>query len=359
MTDPESIKDFVATLYRRVLRREPDQKGLADFCEWITSGKLSISAVVESFFDSAEYKQREHPIAIGEGSVAYRAHGAKHEKQYKIIDPNNDIGSRFYADYMANTNCVSFDFFCPEFERFCNSIHHPVILHRKLWEFAFIAHHLNAKGVLRKHAKGVGFGVGTEPLPSLFASLGCKVLATDAPLDVIDKGWSETKQHSQSRESLFIKSILPKAEFEENVQFSVVDMNSIDKEICDFDFCWSACCFEHLGSLQKGLDFVEASVEKTLKIGGIACHTSEFNLSSNIDTVETGNTVLYRQADIQNFIGRLRRRGHICELLPFNLGASFVDHLVDLPGSGGDVHLKVEFMRFVTTSFGVVVTRGR
>ena len=110
--------------------------------------------------------------------------------------------------------------------------------------------------------------------------------------------------------------------------------------------------------MERGLDFVEASVEKTLKMGGVACHTSELNLSSNAETIETGETVLYREDDIRRFVNRLRGRGHICELLPFNLGASFVDHLVDLPGSGGDVHLKLKLGQFVTTSFGIVVTRG-
>ncbi len=358
MTEPESVKELVAALYRGILRREPDAAGLAAYSEQIITGSMSISAALESFLASEEYKRLRYPITTGEGLVTYRAPGARHEKRYQIIDHNTDKRGNVIKDYMKTANCVSFDFFCPEFEKFCSSIDHPVILHRKLWEFAFITHHLAAKGALRNNAKGVGFGVGREPLPSLFASLGCKVLATDAPIEVVNKGWSETKQHSESRESLFFPTIVSEGQFERNVTFSAVDMNAIDESLGEFDFCWSACCFEHLGTLERGLHFVEASVEKLLKVGGVACHTSELNLSSNTETIEAGETVLYRQEDVRRFVNRLRRRGHICELLPFNLGASFVDHLVDVPGNNGDVHLRLKLGRFVTTSFGIVVTRG-
>jgi hypothetical protein len=100
-------------------------------------------------------------------------------------------------------------------------------------------------------------------------------------------------------------------------------------------------------------------VEKTLKIGGVACHTSELNLTSNEETIETGGTVLFRRRDIERLITRLEKRGHRCEPLPFKPGLSFVDYLIDVPPFSGDVHLKLQLGRFVSTSFGLVVIRGR
>jgi hypothetical protein len=359
VTTTEAATEIVTALYRALLRRAPDQVGLDHHVALMTSGETTLAEVISAFLNSREYKDRHGAHAPAEGEVAYRSWGSKHAAPYHVIDSNPDIFGRINQSYMQSANCVAADFFAPAFADFCKAIAKPVALHRKLWEFAFIAHHLAAKGVLREGSRGVGFGVGTEPLPALFASLGCKVLATDAPLGVADKEWGLTNQHSRSREGLFLDAVATRDVFDSNVDFAFADMNAIDEDIRDFDFCWSSCCFEHLGTIDKGLDFVETSIEKTLKVGGVACHTSELNLTSNTETTESGGTVLYRQKDIRRLIDRLERRGHRCEPLPFHLGDSFLDHLVDVPENGGDIHLRLLLGKFVITSFGIVTTRGR
>jgi hypothetical protein len=95
-----------------------------------------------------------------------------------------------------------------------------------------------------------------------------------------------------------------------------------------------------------------------LKIGGVACHTSELNVSSNEETIEQGATVLFRRQDVENLIDRLERRGHRVKPLPIEPGKSFIDLLVDLPPYSSDLSLRLNLGRFVTTSFGIVVTRG-
>ena len=90
--------------------------------------------------------------------------------------------------------------------------------------------------------------------------------------------------------------------FRERVTFEAVDMNDIPRKFRGgFDFCWSACSLEHLGSLEHGLTFIENSMD-TLKEGGVAIHTTEFNLSSNDDTFETRDLSLYRRRDIQELV---------------------------------------------------------
>jgi len=260
--------------------------------------------------------------------------------------------------YMQSANCQARDFYHRDFAALCHAIGVPVGLHRKLWEFAFIWHHLRAEGAIRQGARGVGFGVGKEPLPSLFAKHGCVVLATDAPPDIGATGWTATGQHSSSLEELGYSSIVLPEIFKENVKFSFCDMNAIDPSISDFDFCWSSCSFEHLGSIEKGLDFVVNSVENTLKVGGVACHTSELNLSSNDRTLETGATVLFRRRDLEHLIRRLEDRGHRVKALPLEPGDSFIDFLIDVPPYNHDPHLRLKIAEFVSTSFGIVVTRG-
>ena len=277
---------------------------------------------------------------------------------YQIWLPDPAVIGFQDGDYMRSANCLARDFYHRDFATFCRSIGVKAYLHRKLWEFGFVWHHLRAEGVIGPGARGAGFGVGREPLPSLLAKHGCKILATDAPPDNAGGEWTETGQYSSSIDELCFAHIVPEKVFRENVRFEFCDMNAIRDEIRDYDFCWSSCSFEHLGSIENGLDFVVNSVEKVLKIGGVACHTSELNISSNEETIERGPTVLFRRHDVENLIARLESRGHRVKPLPIEPGKSFIDLLVDLPPYSSDLSLRLNLGRFVTTSFGIVVTRG-
>ena len=46
------------------------------------------------------------------------------------------------------------------------------------------------------------------------------------------------------------------------VSFRAVDMNTIAADLTDFDFCWSSCCFEHLGSIDHGLQFIHNTMRR-------------------------------------------------------------------------------------------------
>jgi len=280
-------------------------------------------------------------------------------RPYQIWLPAPTVAGLQDGPYMQSANCQARDFYHQDFAAFCQAVELPVALHRKVWEFAFIWHHLQAEGAIRPGARGVGFGVGKEQMPSLLAKHGCEVLATDAPPEITSDGWTDTGQYSSSLADLSYANIVSADVFKKNVRFEFCDMNAINGDIRDFDFCWSACSFEHLGSIESGLDFVVNSVERTLKIGGVACHTSELNLSSNDRTLEIGGTVLFRRRDIERLTARLEDRGHKVKPLPIEPGNSFVDYLVDVPPYGEDMHLRLKIAEFVSTSFGIVVTRCR
>src|SRR5205814_9475117 len=110
--------------------------------------------------------------------------------------------------------------------------------------------------------------------------------------------------------------------------------------------------------LEKGLAFVERSVEQTLKPGGVACHTTEFNLSSNDATVESGATVVYRKRDLESLIARLRERGHTVADLVVAPDAHHLDGYVDTPPYNESPHLRLELEGYAATSVALVVRRG-
>ena len=136
-------------------------------------------------------------------------------------------------------------------------------------------------------------------------------------------------------------------------------MMRIPDALADYDFCWSSCALEHLGSLNAGMDFIVESVEKTLRVGGVACHTTELNLSSDSATLEEGGTVLYRKKDLLSLIDRLERRGHTVE--PFSIAPDthVLDSFVDTPPYEQSPHLKLQLMGYVSTSVGLTIRRGR
>jgi len=253
--------------------------------------------------------------------------------------------------------CTSDQMTGPYYEDICARIHEVPRPHRKVWEFVFIMAVLSRYGKVQPGMRLLGFGVGCETLPAVFASLGAKVVATDAPTSTIaNHGWQTTNQHASDLEALYRPHVLSHEQFQELVTFEAVDMNAIPSHLTNFDGCWSACAFEHLGSIDKGLDFVANSI-KALKPGGIAVHTTEFNLSSNDKTFDRNHLALFRRQDFERLAVRLVDEGH--KVWPLNLypGSTEVDAHIDLPPYDMP-HLKLEVAGYVTTSFGIIVQRG-
>ena len=244
----------------------------------------------------------------------------------------------------------------------CKRIFSPARFSRKQWEFVYIMQALELSGLLEPGRRGLGFGCGREPLPGLFAKAGVDVLATDlAAPDAVGRGWVETMQHASSLEELYTASrrIIDRKSFSKRVVFEAVDMNNIPSKFDGkFDFVWSACALEHLGSLQHGIDFIRNS-SKCLKVGGVAVHTTEFNLSSNDKTLEQPECSIYRRQDIERCRDILSSDGF--ELAPINLntGVDSVDRYVDVPPYSMSPHIRLDLESYVVTSIGIIIRRMR
>lgn len=253
--------------------------------------------------------------------------------------------------------CTAAQFEEPEFAQWAAALGSPISRHRKQWEFVFILQALAHTGALRPGARALGFGVGQESLPALFANMGIDVLATDLPSGQGDADlWRQTCQHVAAVEDLRRDNLCDGALFQRHVAYRPVDMNAIPDDLSGFDFTWSSCAFEHLGSIEAGLAFVERSID-CLRPGGIAVHTTELNLVSDDDTLDHTVTVLFRRRDFIRLALRLIAAGHEVAPLCFDPGDAQIDHHVDLPPYTGDIHLKIAFGSYATTSFGIMVRR--
>lgn len=231
-------------------------------------------------------------------------------------------------------------------------------MHRKVWEWCFICEALDSHGCLKAGQRGLGFAVGQEPLVSIFNACGAHIVATDLDTaDAASKGWIETAQHADNKAALNQRGLCDAAEFERLTGFEFADMTAIpDRYAASFDFTWSACAFEHLGSLDAGIDFVLNSM-RTLKPGGIAVHTTEFNVSSELSTVESGATVIYRRSDIERLISQLQGMGHRVEI-DWDFGQLPLDYFVDIPPYSHNPHLKLRLADYTVTSLGLIITKS-
>jgi len=241
-------------------------------------------------------------------------------------------------------------------------------MHRKLWEFAYIAQALRGGGMLRPGTRGLGFGCGKEPLASLFVAEGCEVLATDlAPPDATAKGWSGGDQHAASLENVWLPGLCSRAEAEARLTFRAVDMNAIPVDLDGaFDFCWSSCALEHLGSIDQGLAFIERS-SRCLRPGGIGVHTTEFNAEAGA-TLEHGRTVLFQERHFADLAMRLADQGIQMRPIQRRAGDPFLDGYVDVPpypipaevGTTLSVlHLRLLIAAHRSTSIGIIVRAAR
>ncbi len=170
------------------------------------------------------------------------------------------------------------------------------------------------------------------------------------------QGWVDTNQHAGECAALNDRGLCGKEAFESLVDFQFVDMNAIPESLeRGFDFLWSSCAIDHLGTIGRGKRFVLDAM-RLLKPGGIAVHTTEYNVSSNSTTIESGPTVLFRHRDIVDLAECLRRDGHHIDL-DFDPGSCPADNFVDLPPYVQSTHLKLVIGEYVCTSIGLIITK--
>lgn len=244
------------------------------------------------------------------------------------------------------------------FAYWCSQMKAAPVYHRKLWEFCYILQALYDAGVLREGAHGVGFGCGEEPLPSLFAGMGVAITATDAPLDTAG-AWVTSGQYAQSREPLFKSFLCEREAFDRLVSYVPADMRKIPANFAgQFDFTWSACALEHLGSIEAGLTFIEKSLE-CVKPGGVAVHTTEWNFASEDRTLEDPACVLFLRKHFEDLAARLTGQGCIVAPFDFEVGSGFLDKFIDVPPyeHPQHAHLRLMLGKFSSTSFGIIVSK--
>lgn len=349
-------REQVISAYKLLLNREPED-------EEVINQKMqsrSLEGLILEFIQSKEFEDK------------YGSRFLQNEGMYSIKEIDLTIASVMFdirqsierskenepsLENISSQLCTASQFSSDIYKKWCDKFNERPRLHRKQWEFVYTLEALYSKGCFGEGSRGLGFGCGKEPLPAVMASMGCDILATDLdPNDSVAQGWSESNQHAAKIEDLYWPGVCDKNEFMKRVSYKSVDMNNIPKNFKGYDFVWSSCAFEHLGSIRKGMDFVINSI-KCLKPGGVAVHTTEFNLTSNDATFETDGLVFYRRKDIDQLAKELETEGCTVEPLNYFIGERVEDGFVDLPPFKSAPHLKLAMFGYLTTSIGIIATK--
>ena len=336
MSGLKATPEDVRHAYRLLLGREPDAGGFQTYCDILRQERLAPEAIARYVMDSSEFRERHGVLTMV------------------------DAGRPPEAGVVTLTSqaCTQAQLESPVFRHWAASLkERPARLHRKLWEWCFITQALYERGMLAGGRRGLGFAVGTEPLSALFAERGCFILASDVGEEIArGAGWVETSQHATGPTQLNQRGLCPAQDFAARVRFREVDMRAIPGDLKDFDFLWSSCALEHLGSLRNGIDYV-VNAMACLRDGGVAVHTTEFNCDSDIKTIEVGDSVIYRQSDLHELAEELRALGHYVEPFDFRLGDLPADGHVDEPPYAGSMCLKLRLGPYAATSFGIIVIK--
>jgi hypothetical protein len=240
------------------------------------------------------------------------------------------------------TQIVTTNQFCePDFKKWaCQELGWQFGFNRKLWEYSFILNAIDFFG--KSSGRGLGFGVGREPIVPVLLRNGAKLVVTDLEDEQAQiKGWDSMSFNLNDNP---------------NIEFSFVDMNSIPPDLNNFDFLWSCGSLEHIGGLEHGLEFIKKSMN-CLNPGGLAVHTTEFNVHNGYSTYSTPGLSLYRQKDIEKLAYELRALGHNIDF-NFNLGNHELDKVVSDEFSPWEISLKVKLEGYIVTSIGIIVHKS-
>lgn len=123
------------------------------------------------------------------------------------------------------------------------------------WEAAYAMQVFTRSGSAAPGARGLGLGVGAQPVPSALAAAGCEVVAADhAPgLD-----------HNAGEPGV------------DGVHRRAFDMGAVPRDLARFDFAWLPSALRHFRTVEEGVGFLEAGL-LCLKPGGLMVATVAFD----------------------------------------------------------------------------------
>jgi hypothetical protein len=154
-----------------------------------------------------------------------------------------------------------------------------------------------------------------------------------------------------------------------NSKHEFIDMNCLSNTREEYDFIWTNSSIEHLGCIDKSIDFVLKSLSY-LKVGGYAIHTTEFNWHDN-QLFDNEINCCFNKTSLEKLFRKVNRLGHKTFDIDFSLGEfeedKFIDvhpfnfHIKKIPIEelNGKSHFKLKIKNKFTTSVGFIIFKSK
>ena len=173
--------------------------------------------------------------------------------------------------------CDATDWFDPEFERIIRAeLEEEPRFHRKQWEFVQIFRTLQALGFLNAKSRGLSMGGGEERLLYAVARHVGHLTVTD--LYESSSAWDGARTDNPDRS---LKAAAPFAIDPSRLTARRMDMRALEFEDASFDFCYSSCAIEHIGTYDDFLEHLQ-QVRRVLKDDGVYVLTTEFHYGEDV-----------------------------------------------------------------------------
>jgi len=148
MSRLKATQEDVRHAYRLLLGREPDEGGFRTYCDILRQECLEPERIARLLMNSTEFRER---------------HGV-----LTMMDVGRPPDEGVFT--LTSQACTQAQLESPVFRHRAAALkERPGWLHRKLWEWCFIAQALFERGMLERGLRGLGSAVGSEPLSALFA----------------------------------------------------------------------------------------------------------------------------------------------------------------------------------------------
>lgn len=191
--------------------------------------------------------------------------------------------------------CDAADWFDSDFQHIIkHELREPARFHRKQWEFAKIFQALQKHGLLQEDKIGLSVGGGNERILYSIANHVKKLIVTD--LYSTETMWDCAKTDDPDT---FIKMNKPFEVDDSRITAIPMDMRKLYFGDNTFDFCYSSCAIEHIGTFD---DFVQHfnEVNRCLKEGGYYIFTTEFHFGE--ETIESPNNYIFSPEYLEKII---------------------------------------------------------
>ncbi|GMR25066.1 MAG: hypothetical protein BMS9Abin39_0342 [Ignavibacteria bacterium] len=195
--------------------------------------------------------------------------------------------------------CDAADWFDTELNSIIlNELKEPPRFHRKQWEFAMIFLALKKLGCLNDNMTGLSLGGGNERVLYSIAQHINKLTVTD--LYDEETTWDCAKTNDPDE---YIKASKPFDVDDSKIKALRMDMRYLHFEDNTFDFCYSSCAFEHIGTFD---DFVQHldEVYRVLKENGVYVFTTELQIGSN--TIEDPHNYVFSPSYLNDIFRKIK-----------------------------------------------------